>query len=167
MANLDLTQFLGSTSQPVGTVLAYQINGSVVPGSKAVFKTVSTSSLVLEGKFAIEGLKVMDGDLEILDRGDGSTVTVGYTLHDGTPFVTATFAYSVDATGPTLNLERQSATVHLTEIEAQHATFLSMFMMIKSAYIQPVAGNGGTNTFLSATSDFNVLTIATTLVPAS
>ena len=65
MANLDLTQFLGSTSQPVGTVLAYQINGSVVPGSKAVFKTISTSSLVLEGQFAIEGLKVMDGDLEI------------------------------------------------------------------------------------------------------
>ena len=168
MSNLDLTQYIGSTSKPTGTQLAYQIDGSVIPGSEAVFKTISPSSLVLEGSFTYKNeLKIMDGELEIIDQGNGSTVTVGYNLHDGTPFVTATFKYHEDA-GPRLNLERQSITVHKTELESHHAAFLSMFMMIKSAYIEPVpdSSGNGTDTFLSATSDFN-LTIPTTLVPTS
>ncbi|NEP59948.1 MAG: hypothetical protein F6K31_23580 [Symploca sp. SIO2G7] len=166
MSNLDLTQFIGSTSQPVGTQLAYQIDGSVVPGSKAVFKTISPSSLVLEGSFSIEGLQIMDGDLEIIDRGDGSTVTVGYNLQDGTPFVTATFQYVVDSSFPRLNLTRQAFEIHQKNIESHHAAFLSMFMMIKTAYIQPVPDGENSDTFLSATSDLNILTIATTLVPS-
>ena len=166
MSNLDLVTFLGSTSQPVGTHLAYKIHGTVVPGSTAVFKTIGASKLLLNGSFSIAGLQIMDGDLEIIDSGDGSTVTVGYTLKDGTPFVTAIFSYTVDPSGPTLNLTRQSINVHKTNLESHHAAFLSMIMMIKTAYIKPVADGSGTDTFLSATSDWG-LTIDTTLVPAS
>jgi len=164
MSNLDLIQFIGSTSRPTGTKLAYSIQGIVVPDSQAMFTTISASKLQLNGSFSIMGLKIMDGDLEVIDQGNGSTVTVGYNLKDGDPFITATFDCVV--VGSTLELTRKSVKLHQTELDPRHITFVSMLMMISKASIQPVAGSGGTNTQISATSDGNILTITADLVPA-
>lgn len=163
---LNLSHFIGSTSSPTGTRLKYQIDGDVLPATSAKFLVISDSVLQLEGSLKIGVIPILNGQLEIIDNKDNTTVTLGYKLSDGNPFVTMVFIYHVSSDGKALNLTRYSSLMHKHGTDEDLKAAAHSLMTIKTAQITTTPNaSSGTDTQLEATSDSG-FSITTVLVPA-
>jgi len=165
---LDLTQFIGSTSF-VGNTLAYEIDGTVMPDSQAVFETVQPDKLMLKGTlmlpFGGKKIPINDGELEAKTT-DSGNVTLGYSL-GGHKLMEQN--YSPTVSGSELDLTLIDTTVHKAKLSGVEHHVVAMLFGIEKAFITyvPSSQSGQTDTKISATSTFLGITVAATLVPKS